>query len=177
MSKKKSDEKRIIPLKNYFILIGIFALFVLIIFYLVDWYDVSEEYRLEIPIIRESINREITSDDLNHYLIENSNIILYLCTSYDYVCRDFEKEFKEFLEDEDYEHLITYLNLTGIDQNEFVDKFNARHNFRINLTTHYPAFIVFDEHNIVDILQGGENEGLTMGEVRRFLNRYRLEEQ
>ena len=63
--------------KNYIILIVLFILSFAFTLYLCKWYNVYKEYKNEIPVIRGVLS-EISYDELDHYIIDNSNIMLYI---------------------------------------------------------------------------------------------------
>ena len=123
ISKNKEKKK---GLKNYFILILIFVLGIGVTLYLSKLYHVYDEYQKETPVIR-GVLAEITSEELEHYLLENPTIVIYMCTSSDMLCRNFEKDFKKLIEKENLQEEIVYLNLSDIDQKEFIKDFNEKY--------------------------------------------------
>ena len=101
--------------------------------------------------------------------MDNPSAIIYMCTANDDVCRNFEKDFKKLLRKKDYRNQIIYLNLTDIDQDVFVNDFNARYHYKNKLTTNYPAFVLFEDGEVKSILQGKENKTLKISKVKQFL--------
>ena len=144
-SKNKGKEKMEEPQKNYvknYVLLSI--LFVSCIFltlYFCKWYEVYKEYEREIPVIRGSLS-EITPEELEHYVIDNASAIIYMCMANDDECRTFEKEFKKYIQKNGITDEVIYLNLTGIDQEQFLNDFNQTYQFKIKLNGKYPAFVV-----------------------------------
>lgn len=169
----KSTNKRI---HNYIILVVIFLLCIGLIVYLCKWYKVYDEYQKETPIIR-GVLQEIVNDDLEHYVLDNPSALIYVCTSNDDVCRDFEKEFKKYINQQELNDSIIYLNTTGLNQDEFVSEFNKKYNYKRELTTNYPAFVLFEDGKIVSILQGTKNEKLTITKVKNFLELNKIGEE
>ena len=163
--KEKKDNKK---LHNYLILIGIIVVFVLVVFYLCNWYKVYDEYQKQTPVIRGSL-QEIVPDDLEHYLMDNPTIILYMCTSSDEVCRDFEKSFKKLVVKEELNEEVVYLNISDVDKNTFVDNFNNKYTHKNKLKNNYPVFIVFEDGKVNSVLQTSENKKLTISRVKQFL--------
>ena len=53
----KSNKKIV---KNYFILALIFLAVILLVWYICKWYTVCNDYKKEIPVIRGTLNYEIT---------------------------------------------------------------------------------------------------------------------
>ena len=169
----KSTKKRI---HNYIILAVVFLLCMGLIIYLCKCYKVYDEYQKETPVIRGAL-QEIVNDDLEHYVLDNPSALIYVCTSKDDICRDFEKDFKKFVIQQELNDDIVYLNTTGLDQNEFVDEFNKKYNYKRELTTNYPAFVLFENGKIVSILQGTEGKKLTVTKVKHFLELNKIGEE
>ena len=69
----------------------------------------------------------------------------------------------------DYNEQVVYLNLTDLDQDEFVNAFNANYNYKIKLTTDYPAFVLFEDGKVKSVLQGSEEKPLDLVKVKQFL--------
>ena len=65
-----NSNKKIV--KNYFILALIFLAVVLLVWYICKWYTVCNDYKKEIPVIRGTLNYEITESDFEHYILESN---------------------------------------------------------------------------------------------------------
>ena len=162
--------------KNYIMLFILFGCCIFLTLYFCKWYEVYEEYEKETPVIRDSLS-EITSEDLDHYVIDTPSIIIYMCTANDDECRSFEKDFKKYINKNDITDEVTYLNLTGVDKDQFVKDFNEKYNFKIKLNGHYPTFVAFQDGKITSILQGKKDKKITISKVRSFLELNLLEEE
>ena len=167
--KMNLDEKKKNYLKNYILLIILFACCIFFTIYFCKWYNVYKEYERETPVIRGSLS-EITVDDLEHYVVDNSSAIIYMCTANDDECRAFEKDFKKYIHKNSITDEIVYLNLTGVDLEQFVQSFNQKYKYKIKLNGHYPAFVVFDEGRIISLLQGNKNKKITIRRFKTLLN-------
>ncbi len=165
MAKK---ELRKIPTKNYVILMIIFIMVFLLIYYLYSWYKAYNEYQKEIPVIRDTL-LEINSDEADHYIQENSDTVIYLCTASNDVCRKFEKNFKKLIEKKSLEEAITYVNLSDTSTEKFTDSFNNTYKYKNKLKNNYPALIVFKDGVIVDMVQGSKENKLTISEIEKVL--------
>ncbi len=165
MSKK---DLRRIPLKNYFIFVGVLLIVCLIVLYFVNWYKVYEDYQMEIPVIEGHL-ADITVEEVDHYVVENPTTILYMCTSYDKDCRDFEEKFIRYLEDEKLNDTVVYLNLNDVDLERFVDDFNKKYNYRVKLDSNYPAIVIFEGGSIIDMLQV-DGDDLTITKTDNFFS-------
>jgi len=105
MAKKREIEK-----KGYIIYTLIVISTLLLLLIIRGCYRSYKEHQLTIPIIAEYVN-EIKYEELNSYLIENSDVVLYTCTPHEEKCRDFEKKFKNIIIDYNLKDKIVYLNL------------------------------------------------------------------
>ena len=65
-------------IKNYIILAFIFLAVILLVWYIDRWYQVYSDYQKETPVIREVLSHEITALDLDYYMMENPNSIIYM---------------------------------------------------------------------------------------------------
>ncbi len=165
-NRAKENDNRI---KNYILLIFVFLLCICFVLYLCNLYKVYDQYQKETPVIRGAI-QEIVPGDLDHYVLDTPTAVIYMCTSYDEECRSFEKDFKKYLSKREWNNEIVYLNLSDLDQEEFTDSFNAKYPYKkASLSSHYPAFVLFEDGIVRGLLQGKENKKLTITKVRQFL--------
>ena len=155
-------------MKNYVLLILLFAAAICVTLYLCNWYKVYDDYQKQTPIIRGTL-LEIKSEELEHYILENPTFTIYMCTSGDDVCRKYEKKFIKLCKNMNLQEYIVYLNLSDIDQENFVNSFNNTYNYKVNLTTSYPAFVTFEDGKVKYILQGKENDPLTISKNKQYL--------
>lgn len=176
--KMNLDEHQKNYLKNYIILIAIFCCCVFLTLYFCKWYEVYQEYEREIPVIRGSLV-EINPEDLEHYVADTPGTIIYLCTANDDECRNFEKDFKKYINKNDITDEIIYLNLTNIDNSQFIKDFNQKYQYKMKLNGKYPAFVVFQDGEITSVLQGSKNKKITISKVQNFieLNLYEEDEE
>ena len=167
---------RKVPIKNYFILGLLFIIVILLLWYFSKWYQVYRDYQNETPVIRGTLS-EITAVELDHYIMENPTTIIYLCTSSDLKCRDFEKSFKNIIQkEEDLKDDIIYVNLSDENKTEFVEKFNESHPYKIKLTKNFPAIVLFEDSKITGLLQVNDGN-LNAREVRSYLHLHQIGEK
>ena len=87
-----------IPLKNYIILSIILGVSVLIVIYITNWFLATQKQNEE----NNNVNfiKEVKVSEINNYITENPNFIIYLkCSTSNNV--KFEKKLKKFLIDND----------------------------------------------------------------------------
>ena len=169
------EERKKGGLKNYLILAALFAVGIAITLYLCELYKVYDEYQKQTPVIRDSLS-EITAEDLDHYIQENPTTVIYMCTASNMTCRNFEKDFKKIIKSKDLQETIIYLNLSDLDQEKFVEDFNKKYPHRIELTSSYPALVVFEDGKIINLLQGKTNEKLTIIKTKQFIEIHKIGE-
>ena len=155
-------------IKSYLILILSFVIGIGLCIYAFSWYKVIDNNKKNIPIIRGTLT-EINSKELDNYLSENSYAVLYLCTSNNVRCRNYEKDFKKIINSKSLNDYIVYVNLTGIDQVKFVKQFNQKYTYKTELKTSYPALVVFEDGEIVDLIEYSKNNKLTSKKTIEFL--------
>ncbi len=166
-AKKENGTKKIV--KNYLLLLIIFIVCIGFVLYLCNLYQVYDQYQKETPVIQGAL-QEIVPDDLEHYVLDTPTTVIYMCTSYDEECRAFEKDFKKYLSKREWNNEVVYLNLNDLDQEEFVHSFNTKYPYKKeSLSTHYPAFVLFEDGKVRGLLQGNNQKKLTITKVRQFL--------
>ena len=163
---KKETEKKV-TIKSYLILATIFLLTMGVTIYLCKCYKVYNEGKKETPVIRGTLS-EITSEELAHYVQENQNCTVYMCTASNQICRDYEEKFIKLIKKKSLQDDIVYLNLSNIEQDKFINTFNDEYKYKIKLTTNYPAIVIFDEAKISALLQEND-EKLSIDRTKQFI--------
>lgn len=171
----ENQEKKKGGLKNYLILALLFIAGTGLTLYLCQMYKVYDEYQKQTPVIRDTLS-EIKSEDLEHYILENPTTVIYMCTASDMVCRNYEKDFKKLIKSKELQDIIVYLNLSNTDQEKFVKDFNDKYNYRVKLTSTYPAIVVFEEGKVINLLQGKKEEQLTVVKTKQFIELHKIGE-
>ena len=159
--------KKKIGTKNYILLILLFLAGIALTLYLCKWYQVIDQNKKSVPIIRGTLS-EITDQELDDYLLENPTSIIYLCTSDSQQCRNYEKDVRNYFVNSGLSETIIYINLTNIDQTKFIKKFNQKHHYKVKLSTNYPAIIYFADGEIKDMIQGKKGNTLTLNRTKDF---------
>lgn len=166
MAKNKSKKNYF---KNYIILGLLFLGCVLITLYICKCYQVYDEHQKQVPVIRGTLF-EITEKELSPYISENPTTIIYMCTSSNEKCRNYEKDFIKLIEQYELQDEFVYLNLSKVDKDEFVNNFNNTYNYKVELTKNYPAIVLFEDNEVKYILQGKKDEPLTITKTKQFID-------
>ena len=172
VSKLKKDEKG--SVKNYCILTLIVLCTVFIVWYICRWYQVYSEYEMQTPVIRETLSYEIGYLEFDHYIMENPNSVIYMCTASDIDCRNFEKDLKKYVVKNNLQNDIIYLNLSDADLEKFVENFNNNYKYKIKLTNNYPAIVEFTDGSVTGILQGSDSKRLSITKVSQFIDLHHI---
>lgn len=161
------DIEKTRTIRNYILLIITCLITVAITLYFCKCYYVYSDSIKETPVIRGTLS-EITSEELDHYVKENANCVVYVCTASNPKCRSFEESFIKLIKKKNLQDSIIYLNISNTDQETFTKTFNEKYNYKVKLTTNYPAIIIFEESNVSALLQEPENN-LTITKAKQFI--------
>ena len=168
--------KRNIPVKNYFILALIIIITALIVIYSCAWYKQYNDSKEVTPVIT-SVLREVREDNLDIVLKERDTWIMYMCTTNEMVCRNFEKKFSEYIKDKNLQDDIMYLNLGyDTDENNLLEGVYEKYKSPelVKKVHDYPTLVIFKDGNIVDVLSSSAKNKITIKKVEEFLDGYEL---
>ncbi len=159
-------------IKNYLILLGIFIITFVICIYLFSWIKQYNEAKLGEPVITNTL-KEIKYDNLDNFLKENEVVVVYMCTTYELSCRNFEQNFSTFIKEQDLTDNILYLNLgyRNVENNLLNKLYNKYKNeYLIKKITNYPTIAIFNNGKMVDFLTISSNYNMEI--VKEFLEGY-----
>lgn len=151
------------------------VLTIVISFYLLNWYKQYEDTKVSEPIIT-SVLREVKYDNLDSILQERDFLIVYMCTTEDSICRNFEKKFKNYIKDENLADDIVYYNLNYSGGNRSLKEVYNKYKDEdlIKKVYDYPTLLIFNEGKIIDVLSSSENKKINVSSVREFLGDYEI---
>lgn len=112
--------KKEIPAKNYVILILVFFVTIVAVFYVRDWYNTTKDYYAQNSVMTKVV-REIKSEELSNYILENQRFILYVSYGNNSEIKNFEDDFKELIKSLDLTDDVLYMNLDGVNTSSFYD--------------------------------------------------------
>ncbi len=144
-------EKRIIPFKNYIILFVIIIVSLLLVRYFYMWFDAYNDTKLNMPIL-DKYMEVINYNELDNYLIENPNTIIYVSVLEEPEIRDFEKKLKDVFKNGGIESEILYLDITNDIKNDKTKR-EMKKKYSINSTSilDVPAILVIDNGELKSI--------------------------
>ena len=170
----KKDELRKVPVKNYVILGAVIVVTMLILYYFYLWVDVYKESKINIPIMDKYMT-VINYNELDNYLVENPNTIVYVSVLEDEVIRDFEKKFKAKYKNKKIENEILYMNVTeDIKNDDIRDDMTSKYKINDLDLLDVPCVLVFNDGLLKSIYSISHNDY----DIERFtiyLNNIELE--
>lgn len=154
----KKDKERTIPIKNYLILGVILILTLGLVYYFYLWYITYEESKLNETIMDRYLE-VINYNELNDYIIENRNAMIYTSVLEDNNIRKFEIKFKNTIVRNSLKEKLLYMDMTDI----FKDKIKyteLRNTYQVNdyNITDVPCILVFKDAKLVDIYSIKDND-------------------
>lgn len=161
MSIIKKDKTKKIPVKNYIYLSIIVIASIFIIFYLYRWYDTYRESKLNISIMNNYLS-VINYNELDDYIIENKNAIIYVSKLGDEKINKFEKSFKNMVVENDLRNSMLYLDVTN-DNFDIVKE-------KLQINTSLPCIVVYTNGKITDVYSI-TNNNYDMKKLNKYLNR------
>ncbi len=166
MEKEKTKDKNL--LRNYIIIAVVCIFTIVFAFYLRNCYKDYEAYHLTIPVIRNTLT-EMNSSELDHYVQENYNVIVYIGIPTDQECRSFEKELATLVKKYELKDYLIYLNLENQEKaKSTIKEINLK--YASNQLKYYPAILIFEEGSVSKILQGSAVSPLSIKEVEGYFD-------
>ena len=166
-------EKKI-PLKNYIILVIIFIVFVLLVFYMRDWYNTTRAYYNENSPVLE-VSTEMNQEELSNYAQENPDFILYVSSGYTDSIKSFERDFSNYIVQNNLN--VVYIDASNIDINTFNDylKNNFLDNSKLEskITSNQEVTVYdFSNSKITHIIDNIDDED--MDYIDKIFTRYEM---
>ena len=138
----KKDNLRQIPKRNYFILGVVIIATFLILYYLYMWYDAYKETKLNMRIL-DNYMEVINYNELDNFLIESPNSIIYVSVLEDETIREFEKKLKKEFKNNKIDKQVLYMDITNdIRDINIKNDMISKYNLNGNNITNVPLFMV-----------------------------------
>lgn len=157
----KKEPKREIPTKNYIYLGIILLVSILILFYAYRWYETYKESKLNIGIMNDYLT-VINYNELDDYIIENKNAIIYVSILGNEKINKFETSFKNVIMDNNLKNSILYLDITNENSKDIQNK--------LQIDTDLPYIVVYTNGKITDTYSIADNKYNTK-KIVKYLNR------
>lgn len=149
---KKEKE---IPLKNYILLSIVLILTIVVVIYFFMWKNTYEKSKLQTPILDDYL-LVINYNELNNYLVENKDAIIYVSKLNDESIRLFENKFKNIINKNNLNNKILYLDLTEeLKENNIVKEINKKYGKEM---TEVPTIVIIKDGKISSSYNIKENK-------------------
>lgn len=170
----KKDELRNVPLKNYIILGVIVVLTVFLLYYFYMWVDVYNESKINRPILDRYMDI-INYNELDNFIVENPNAIIYASVLEDEKIREFEIELKNSFRNGNIENEMLYLDLTNEIKsinlkNEIEDQYSLN---SLNITD-VPCVFVIEDGKLISIYSVKDNN-YDVSKFELFVNNVKID--
>lgn len=165
----KKEELRVIPKKNYVILSIVIVVTMLILYYFYMWFDVYKETKLNMPILDKYMD-VINYNELDDYLIENPDAIIYVSVLEDDKIREFEKKFKLSFKNNEINSDILYLDITNdIKDEDIKNDMEKKYMFNSTSITSVPSILIIENGILKNIYSISDND-YDIDKVLLFVN-------
>lgn len=161
MTQIKDDNLKEIPLKNYLYLLLILIISALFLIYIYAWYETYNESKLYTGIMNNYLT-VINYNELDNYIIENKDAIIYVSVLGNEDINKFEEKFKNNISENNLKNTILYLNLTS----ENIDRATKE----LQIDANFPYLVVYTNGQITDTYSIKENNYSTK-KIIKYLNR------
>jgi hypothetical protein len=149
---KKEKE---IPLKNYILLSIVLILTIVVVIYFFLWKNTYEKSKLQTPILDDYL-LVINYNELNNYLVENKDAIIYISKLNNENIRLFENKFKNIINKNNLNNKILYLDLTEeLKENNIVKEINKKYGKEM---TEVPTIVIIKDGKISSSYNIKENK-------------------
>lgn len=170
------EELRKVPFKNYIILGIVLLVSMLLLYYFYMWVDAYNESKLNKPIM-DKYMEVINYNELDNYLIENPNTIIYVSVLENKEVRDFEKKFKKLFINNEIDNKILYLDITNeINDKSVKEMLKERYSINSVSILNVPNIIVFDDGNLKTIYSISE-DNYDIDRIKLFINNNKFSEE
>lgn len=161
MSNKKNEVIREVPKKNYLYLFLILLGSVLFLIYLYNWYEAYNETKLNTSIMNNYLT-VINYNELDNYIIENKNAVIYVSIVGNDDINKFEKKFKNIISEHNLRNDILYLDITSENINKATKK--------LQIEEEFPYLVVYTNGVITDTYSINDHN-YSNSKVEKYLNR------
>lgn len=145
MIKEKKDKLREVPFKNYIYLFLILLASILLLIYVYTWYDTYNKNKLNTSIMHEYLT-VINYNELDNYIVENKDAIIYVSILGNEDINNFERKFKSVVLENNLKNSILYLDITNENIGSVTKKLNIEEEFPYLVV--YTNGVITDTYNI-----------------------------
>lgn len=166
-------EKRVVPKKNYFMLILLVVLVVGLTFAIFNIANAIKNKKINNGYINRYVS-EIQYSELDNYLVEPANnTFIYLTYTGDKNVYNFETKLKKIINNYELESNFIYVNVTEeMSNGDFIDKLNNKVSANEKIDK-LPVILYYKDGTLTEVLQG-ENDIINVGDFQKLLDTYEI---
>lgn len=168
----KKDGLRVVPVKNYVILFGVMIGSFLLLYYFYKWFDTYEESKLNMRIL-DSYMQVINHNEIDDYVTENPDTVIYVSILQDKEIREFEKLVKQKYRDKLIEKEILYLDMTNVSEKDMVMLKNKYYYNNLSIGD-MPCLLVFND-GVVNAIYSVESNNYNIDSFLMYVNQINYE--
>ena len=168
----KKDGLRVVPVKNYVILFGVMIGSFLLLYYFYKWFDTYEESKLNMRIL-DSYMQVINHNEMDDYVTENPDTVIYVSILQDKEIREFEKLVKQKYRDKLIEKEILYLDMTNVSEKDMVMLKNKYYYNNLSIGD-MPCLLVFND-GVVNAIYSVESNNYNIDSFLMYVNQINYE--
>ncbi len=157
----KKEKIRKVPTKNYIYLFIIIIASIALMLYILEWYKAYNESKLNTGILNNYL-QVINYNELDDYIVENKNAVIYVTILGNEEIRKFENNFKNTIMDNNLRDKMLYLDITNENQNNVKNKLKIENNL--------PYLVIYTNGKITDTYSIAEKKYNTK-KIIKYLNR------
>jgi hypothetical protein len=172
----KSDELRSVPVKNYIILGIVLVVTMLILYYFYMWVDVYKESKVNIPILDKYMTI-INYNELDNYVVENPDTIVYVSVLENEEIREFEKKVKSKYKSKKINNDLLYMNITSeLESDDIIDDMVSKYSLNSLNVTNVPCVLLF-RNGLLKSIYSVRDNGYDVDRFVIYINNIDLESE
>lgn len=153
-----------IPLRNYFILVGLLVVSSIAVLYFIDWY---KELQKNSSIMPQYFG-ELKVSEIDNYIIENTDFIIYMSSKENNKMKNFEKKLQKMLVSKNLLNETIYINADEFSEKSFNDFIKKYSNKEYVVSLKDAVIIIFENQKIKNIFARNADE-IDVDDVQKFL--------
>lgn len=158
---KPNKQTKEVPIKNYIYLSLILLGSILLLIYIYSWYKTYNDNKLNTNIMNNYLT-VINYNELDDYITENKDAVIYVSILGDEKINRFEKKFKNYILDNDLKNNLLYLDLTNENRESAQEK--------LEIDSNYPYLVVYTNGAVTDTYSITKNN-YSSKKIIKYLNR------
>lgn len=148
--------ERKIPLKNYILLAVTLIITIILVIYFYMWKQTYDNTKINTMLMDKYIQK-INYNELNDYLVENKNTVIYSSVLGNTKTKNFEEKLTKVIEENSLSNSLLYLDLTEELKNKQIKKEILEKYPELNNNIKAPLIIVFNNEKITSIYNIKDN--------------------